>query len=65
MSRSLSGSLIILESARKGKIYRGRVVVARREKTERDRKEHEEDDECRKPLQTEITVKRLMAFSLL
>lgn len=45
MSRSLSGSLIILESA--GKIYRGRVVVARREATERDRKEHEEEYECR------------------
>lgn len=49
MRRSLSGSLIILESARTGKIYRGRMVAARREEAERtvDRKESEGDGKCR------------------
>lgn len=48
MRRSLSGSLIILENARTGKIYKGRMA-ARREEAERvaDRKEREGDGKCR------------------
>lgn len=49
--RSLSGSLIILECARTGKIYRGRVAERGGRESSRseraDRKESERDGECR------------------
>jgi len=53
--RSLSGSLIILESARTGKIYRGRMVAVRREEAER-RIEKRVKEMANVALQTEITV---------
>lgn len=45
----LSGSLIILECARTSKIYRGRMVAARRVEVAQttNRKENERDGECR------------------